>query len=79
MVWYRVFNACSLWCDADNLLLDSRLAIIISAALAVIVGLVTDGGLEYVSVALIGAITAILSLGKVTQRSDVTVGFIVGG
>ncbi len=63
-----------------TLLLDSRLAIIISAALAVIVGLVTDGGLEYVSVALIGAITAILSLGKVTQRSDVTrVGFIVGG
>ncbi len=63
-----------------TLLLDSRLAMIVTAALALIVGLVTDGGLGYVAVSLIGGITAVLSLGKVTQRSDVTrVGFIVGG
>jgi putative nucleotidyltransferase with HDIG domain len=62
-----------------TLLLDSRLAILITVALAVIVGLVTGGELKYISVALIGGITSILSLGKVTQRSDVTrVGFIVG-
>lgn len=62
-----------------TLLLDSRLAILITVVFAVIVGLVTGGELKYVAVALIGGITSILSLGKVTQRSDVTrVGFIVG-
>ncbi len=62
-----------------TLLLDSRLAILITVALAVIVGLVTGGELKYVAVALIGGVASILSLGKVTQRSDVTrVGFIVG-
>ncbi|NMB11616.1 MAG: HDIG domain-containing protein [Firmicutes bacterium] len=62
-----------------TLLLDSRLAILVTVALAVMVGLVTGGELKYVCVALIGGIASILSLGKVTQRSDVTrVGFIVG-
>ncbi|NLY30479.1 MAG: HDIG domain-containing protein [Firmicutes bacterium] len=62
-----------------TLLLDSRLAILLTAFFAVIVGLVTSGKLAYAAVALIGGITATLSLGKVTQRSDVTrVGFIVG-
>lgn len=63
-----------------TLLLDSRLAMIVTAALSLIVGLVTDGGLGFVAVSLIGGVTAVLSLGTVTQRSDVTrVGFIVGG
>ena len=62
-----------------TLLLDSRLAILITVVLAVVVGLVTGGELKCVAVALIGGITSVLSLGKVTQRSDVTrVGFIVG-
>mgnify|MGYP003763300699 FL=1 len=63
-----------------TLLLDSRLAMIVAAALSLIVGLVTDGGLGFVAVSLMGGVTAVLSLGMVTQRSDVTrVGFIVGG
>jgi putative nucleotidyltransferase with HDIG domain len=63
-----------------TLLLDSRLAILVTVALAVIVGLVTGGELKYVAVALVGGVVSILSLGKVTQRSDMTrVGFIVGG
>ncbi len=62
-----------------TLLLDSRLAVLLTCFFAVIVGLVTSGKLAYAAVALIGGITATLSLGKVTQRSDVTrVGFIVG-
>ena len=62
-----------------TLLLDSRLAILLTGFFAVIVGLVTGGRLGYAAVALTGGITATLSLGKVTQRSDVTrVGFLVG-
>jgi len=62
-----------------TLLLDSRLAIILTCFFAVIVGLVTGGKLAYAAVGLTGGIAATLSLGKVTQRSDVTrTGFIVG-
>lgn len=62
------------------LLLDSRLALIASIVLAVVVVQVSRGEAGPTVIALAGGFAGVLSVSKVSQRSDLTrAGFIIGG
>ena len=62
-----------------TLLLDSHLAIVVVVALSVIVGMVTDFQISTVVTVMAGGITGVFSVGRISQRSDLTrAGFIVG-
>lgn len=62
-----------------TLLLDSRLAIVVVVMLGFTVGLVTSFQLPTVATAVAGGFAGVFSLGRVTQRSDVTrAGFVAG-
>ncbi|MCL4516939.1 MAG: HDIG domain-containing protein [Firmicutes bacterium] len=52
------------------LLLDARLAMLTTVALALFVGIVTGNDLRFVVVALVGGLVAVYSVSKISQRSD---------
>lgn len=63
-----------------SLLIDSRLGMVVTLFLAAIVGMVSDGELNAVIIALSGGLAGIFSVSKISQRSDLTrAGFIIGG
>jgi len=62
-----------------SILLDSRLAMIMSVVMAVIVAVATDNSLPFFLVSLATGLMAVLSVSKISQRSDLTrSGFVVG-
>ena len=63
-----------------TLLIDAQVASIATVVLAVILGLVFEMNWIVTVLALVGGLTAVLSVSKVSQRGDVMrAGFIVGG
>ncbi len=52
------------------LLLDARLAMLTTVALALFVGIVTGNDLRFVVVALVGGLVAVYSVSKISQRGD---------
>lgn len=62
------------------ILVDSRIAMLTTFVLSVFVGTVTGGDFRFMVVALVGGLTAIFSVSKVSQRSDLMrAGGIVAG
>lgn len=62
-----------------TVLLDSRLAMMAVIFLTVIVGVVMGQDTKYVMIALVGGLTGVFSVSKISQRGDVTrAGLIVG-
>lgn len=55
-----------------TILIDAHVAVLTTLVAALVTGLVTDYALEPMVVALVGGITAILSVNRASQRSDVT-------
>ncbi len=61
------------------ILLDSRLAVLVTMVMAVFVGLVTDLDLRFVLVALAGGLAGVFGVSRVSQRGDLMrAGLIVG-
>ncbi|HHW14517.1 MAG TPA: HDIG domain-containing protein [Firmicutes bacterium] len=61
------------------ILLDSRLAVLVTAVLAVFVGLLTDQDLRFVLVALAGGLAGLFAVSRMSQRGDLMrAGLIVG-
>lgn len=61
------------------ILLDSRLAVLVTVIMAVFVGLVTDQELRFVLVALAGGLTGVFGVSRVSQRGDLMrAGLMVG-
>lgn len=52
------------------ILLDSRLAVVVVAAMAAFLGLMTGGNFEFALVGLIGGIAGVYSVSKLSQRTD---------
>lgn len=62
------------------ILVDSRIAVMTSILLSVLIGTVTGGDYRFTLVSLVGGLTAIFSVSKVSQRSDLMrAGGIVAG
>ncbi len=55
-----------------SVLFDSRLAILINIILAVLAGVIAGGEFRFIVVALLGGLTAVFSVSRVHQRSDLT-------
>lgn len=62
-----------------TILVDGQVAVLTTLLSALVTGMVTDYALEPMVVALTGGLTAVLSVNRAAQRSDVTrAGFLVG-
>ncbi len=53
-----------------SILLDNKLAIFITVIMSIFVGMITGGELQYAVVAMVGGIVSVLSVSKLSQRSD---------
>jgi len=53
-----------------TILLDSRLAVLVVAILSLLLGIMTGGQLQFALVGLVGGMTGIYSVSKLSQRSD---------
>ncbi|WP_027365420.1 HD family phosphohydrolase [Desulfotruncus alcoholivorax] len=61
------------------ILLDSRLAVLVVAVISFLLGLMTGGQIRFAVVALIGGITGVYGVSKLSQRSDMArAGFYTG-
>lgn len=62
-----------------SILLDSRLAVLVTVVMAVFVGLVTDQDLRFVMVALSGGLAGVFGVSRVSQRGDLMRGGLIVG
>lgn len=61
------------------ILLDSRLAVLVVAVMSFLLGLMTGGQIRFAVVALVGGITGVYAVSKLSQRSDLArAGFYTG-